>query len=56
MYFNPASGWLSAGVFIVIIGSSEETEIFLYEDDLFDKLECTNEAIVSCTVDICTKR
>ena len=56
MYFNPALGWLSAGVFIDIIGSSEEADIFLYEDDLFDKLECTKEAIVSCNVDICTKR
>ena len=56
MYFNPALGRLSSGVFIVTIGSSEETDIFLYEDDLLDKLECTKEAIVSCTVDISTKR
>ena len=56
IYFNPALGWLSAGVFIDIIGSSEEADIFLYGDDLFDKLECTKEAIVSCAVDICTTR
>ena len=56
MYFNPALDWLSAGFIIVIMGSSEETDIFLYGDDLFDKLECTKEAIVACTVDICTKR